>query len=198
MGRCKALLPLGDGTPFVVACARALRDGGCAPVVVTVPDDDADRAAVIAALRELDVVVARNAEPVTGLSGSIAAAAALVADADADADALVVAPVDAPFFSAALVRALVAAVDTAPAGAAREVVPAAAVPGVVDARGGRRRGHPVLLTRAAWTRLPAFADADGPRALLQSLGASLVEVAVDDERVADDVDTPRDYDRLVR
>lgn len=202
MGRCKALLLDEVGVPFVVRCARALREGGCAPIVVAVPDDEEDRARVVAAIRTIaglvegtDVVVARNGTPEAGLSGSILAAWDLVA---VRADALVVAPVDAPFFDGALVARLIAAYQALPTGAALEVAPHAAVPVVVDGGGARRRGHPVLLDRAALSRLPTFARAGGPRALLDALGATLRELVVDDLRVVEDVDAPEDYARLVR
>jgi molybdenum cofactor cytidylyltransferase len=63
-----------------------------------------------------------------------------------------------------------------------------------------RRGHPVLWGAALFQELltsPA-ATRHGARAVLQAHAADIVHVPVDDPAVIDDLNTPEDYERLVR
>ncbi len=113
MGQPKALLPWGPGgPPFVVHVVQALRDAGVDDIVVTVPEETGVAATVRevlwaflggAAARAIALVA--NPWPHLGLSGSVRAALLRCQD---DHALLVVAPVDAPFFDAALARALIA------------------------------------------------------------------------------------------
>jgi len=63
-----------------------------------------------------------------------------------------------------------------------------------------RRGHPVLWGAATFEELLTSdaATRDGARAVLRAHAPDLVAVAVDDPAVIDDLNTPEDYERLVR
>lgn len=176
MGTPKALLSTrvlddaDDNEPWVRRIARALREGGVDEVVVTVPDGpvgDAVTAVVVDIAR-----VTANPRPQEGLTGSIVAALDLVCEADLEG--LVLCPVDAPGVDAAVVAAMLQALR-------RHGVP------VVVTCGGRR-GHPVAFPRASFAALRAAGHGGGPRAVLAS--GPVHEVAVDDERVLWDLDTP--------
>jgi molybdenum cofactor cytidylyltransferase len=63
-----------------------------------------------------------------------------------------------------------------------------------------RRGHPVLWGAALFEELLTSdaATRHGARAVLQAHATEIVPVAVDDPAVIDDLNTPEDYERLVR
>ena len=63
-----------------------------------------------------------------------------------------------------------------------------------------RRGHPVLWGAALFHELLTSdaATRHGARAVLRAHGAEVTTVAVDDPAVIDDLNTPEDYERLVR
>ena len=184
MGSPKALLPwdFDDdgghvGDRFVTHLVAAMLGGGVDTVTVTVPDDD-DTASAIADLVGDHAVCVRNPLPAQGLTGSIIAAL----DAGGhDVDVLVLCPVDVPFATPALVRALIATVIN---GAEAAVV---AVDGV--------RGHPVAFGRGVFEALRHAGDAGGPRQVLAML-TRVVEVAAADRRLVVDVNTMADLDRV--
>ena len=184
MGSPKALLPwdFDDdgghvGDRFVTHLVAAMLGGGVDTVTVTVPDDD-DTASAIADLVGDHAVCVRNPLPAQGLTGSIIAAL----DAGGhDVDVLVLCPVDVPFATPALVRALIATVIN---GAEAAVV---AVDGV--------RGHPVAFGRGVFEALRRAGDAGGPRQVLAML-TRVVEVAAADRRLVVDVNTMADLDRV--
>jgi len=63
-----------------------------------------------------------------------------------------------------------------------------------------RRGHPVIWDQSLFADLETSeaATRHGARAVLSAHEAELVTVAVDDPAVIDDLNTPEDYERLVR
>jgi molybdenum cofactor cytidylyltransferase len=73
-------------------------------------------------------------------------------------------------------------------------------PAVVVPAFGGRRGHPVLWPNALFEELQTSAAAarEGARAVLHRHDKEVVTVAVDDPAVIDDIDTPEDYERLIR
>jgi molybdenum cofactor cytidylyltransferase len=189
MGEPKALLRLPDDRCVVVALAQTFRDAGLRPVVVTTPDGGAG-AQVTAALYEagLPVLTAPNPEPALGLSGSVRRALFI----DPDADGLLLTPVDAPFATEAVVRALVAALRPgSPQG------PWAAVPWVTGPDGSPLPGHPVAFTRDAFAALHGAGTNGGPRAVLEALDARglLARIQSDDPALLLDLNTPADRDQ---
>ena len=175
MGKCKALLPFGNGVVFARRIAEVYLNAGCAPVVVTVPDAEAD--AVRAQLVGLPVLVGKNAHPEQGLTGSVMTALSHAASAEA----LLISPVDCPFVDVILVHTLMAALRRG----------VAAVPVVGDLR-----GHPAAFAKPAFELLWDAGNRGGPRAVLEALGDDVFLVPWSDPHVCEDVDTPDDYERL--
>jgi len=175
MGRAKALLPGPEGKTFVRHLVDVLAEGGCAPVVVVLgPSGEA----VLAEAGDLaPALVAFNRDSRTEMIDSVRLGERYL---PADVTAALVAPVDAPCVTAALVRALAAAAEAAPDAA---IVPVA----------GGRSGHPVVLPRAALWRTEAAA---GLRALLESGAVAVRTLDWDDPRIAADVNTPEDHASL--
>jgi molybdenum cofactor cytidylyltransferase len=56
-----------------------------------------------------------------------------------------------------------------------------------------RRGHPVLFGRRFFDELCALTGDTGARSVMDAHGAAVVEVAVDDEGIFRDYDTPEDF-----
>jgi CTP:molybdopterin cytidylyltransferase MocA len=65
---------------------------------------------------------------------------------------------------------------------------------------GERRGHPVIWDSVLFPELleNQRATGEGARAVLQAHEADVQAVPVDDPAVIDAVNTPEDYERLVR
>src|SRR6266566_4699359 len=96
-------------------------------------------------------------------------------------------PVDLPHVRIATVERLI------------EVYRRGRPPAAVPAFGGRR-GHPVIWDEALFTALETsdLATRHGAPAILKANEDRLAIVAVDDPAVLDDVNTPEDYERLIR
>ena len=172
MGGPKALLEL-DGEPLVQRAVRLLRDGGCAPVVVVV-GAAAEQVRPLCAGAE----VVEAADWSTGMGASLRTGLAAL-QGRSDVDACVVALVDQPGVTAAVVERLRAA---ARAGAEAAVATYA----------GRAR-NPVLLDRSVWTDVAAGATGDeGARGWLRAHPERVVHVDCTDVGVPDDLDTPQD------
>ena len=92
------------------------------------------------------------------------------------------APFDAPLVSAATVRALLSR------------VPRSAAP-IVRATYRGRHGHPVVFKRELFDALRRADLAIGAKAVLRA--HAIDDVEVDDPGVAEDVDTPEDYRRVI-
>ncbi|PWR05671.1 molybdopterin-guanine dinucleotide biosynthesis protein A [Micromonospora acroterricola] len=172
-GRPKALVELA-GEPLVRRGIRLLRDGGCAPVHVVL-GAGADE------LPELPgAVPVRHDRWREGLGSSLRRG---LASLPADAPAVVVILVDQPLISPVAVRRM----RGAHAGGAAVAV----------ATYAGRPGHPVLLGRATWPLLDAYAVGDrGARDLLRARPDLVVEVPCDDAGSPVDVDTPADLPRM--
>jgi molybdenum cofactor cytidylyltransferase len=165
-----------DGRPLVRRAAESALASRASRVVVVTGHA---REEIEAALAGLPLSLAHNAAYATGLAASLRAGLA----AAADACGVVVLLADMPGVSSATVDALIAAFETAPD-----------APAVVPTHEGRR-GNPVLLARRLFPRLAALQGDEGARKLLDGLDG-VVEVAVEDDRILADVDTPADLARL--
>lgn len=177
MGEPKAMLSAGDDT-FLRHAIRALRDGGCAYVVVVtgrLDDETARRIAEDAA--ELDAGIAVNPAAESQQVDSLRIGLAALPP---QAEAAVVAPVDVPDVSGALVRAVVDAYRRTGA------------PITLPAREGRH-GHPVLFARRVFGELSRPELPQGARTVIHAHAAELAEVPVD--ALPADVDTADDYRR---
>ncbi|MGQ7297171.1 DUF4031 domain-containing protein [Quadrisphaera sp. KR29] len=169
-GGPKALARDDDGTPWLAARVRALRDGGCGRVLVVLGAQAEQARALVPG--GADVVVAQGWR--AGMSASLQAGlAALAAQEPAPAAALV-ALVDTPGLRPEVVRR-VAGRDPSTSALARAAY-------------GGRPGHPVLLGRAHWSAAAASARGDrGAGPYLRAAGAHLVECADLDD--GEDVDS---------
>ena len=177
MGRAKALLTVGDRT-FVRAILDSLRDGGITDAVVVARPDDAAIAEEVAAAGFGRLAI--NARAEAGQLTSLLAGLAAV-DAPGVAGVLVTL-VDVPLARADTIRTL----------CARAAVSSAAV---VRAAYRGRHGHPVVFKRELFAALRNADPAVGAKAVVRT--ASVEEVDTDDPGVAEDIDTPDDYRRVI-
>lgn len=181
MGNPKALLDF-RGRPFVVAVLEALEALDFKHRVVVLGPDAPRVRPVLAPHAAL---VVENHDPDSGPIGSLRAA--LVALEPVRPTALLAWPVDIPHVRIGTIERL------------QEAHERTGGPAVVPTFGGRR-GHPVIWDASVFQELatsPA-ATREGARAVLRRLGEHVVAVAVDDPAVLDDIDTPQDYERLIR
>jgi len=181
MGSPKALLDF-RGQPFVVRILEALEALEVKTRVVVV-GPDAPR--IRPALAGHECLIVENADVDGGPIASLRAA--LRALQPVQPSAALAWLVDLPHVRVATVERLLEAHrhSSAPA-----VVPTFA----------ERRGHPVLWGAALFEELLGSdaATRHGARAVLHAHAAELLTVAVDDPAVIDDLNTPEDYERLVR
>ena len=171
MGRPKALVEVA-GEPLVVRGIRLLAEGGCRPVVVVVGAQAAD---VRPLCTGAEVVEAADWDD--GMSVSLRAGLRRLGSTGATA--AVVALVDQPLVTPAVVQRLRAAHG---AGAGTAVATYAGQP-----------RNPVLLGRSTWAGVAAAAAGDeGARVWLRAHPESVTAVDCSDVGAPDDVDTPQD------
>lgn len=167
MGRPKALVATADGTPWVVSAVRALRGGGCDPVLVAVGAEAAQVRALLSGepVRPVEVPdwsagMAASFRAALGAAFSTGAHAALVHLVDLpDVDRRVIARLRAHGSSSVLARA-----DF-----------------------GRGPAHPVLIGRDHWAGAIASAEGDqGARAYFAAHDHRLIDCS--DLATGEDVD----------
>jgi len=181
MGTPKALLDF-RGQPFVVRVLEALEALDLKPRVVVLGIDAPRIRPVVAAH---DCLVLENPDVASGPIGSLRTALATLKPLRPSG--LVAWPVDLPHVRITTIERLLEAYR-------RSGAPAV-VPAFAD-----RRGHPVIWGRALFEELETSeaASRHGARAVLSAHEPELVVVAVDDPAVIDGLNTPEDYERLVR
>ena len=181
MGSPKALLDF-LGLPFVVRIVQALEALEVKTRVVVL-GPDAPR--IQPALADHDCMIVENPEPETGPIVSLRAA--LRALQPVQPSAVIVWPVDLPHVRVTTVEKLL---ETHRRTGAKVVVPTFA----------ERRGHPVIWGSALFPDLLENPEAtrEGARAVLHKHRREVVGVPVDDPAVIDQINTPDDYERLVR
>jgi molybdenum cofactor cytidylyltransferase len=176
MGREKILLRLGEETALE-RVLRTLRAAGVDdPIVVLRPDLQE----AIALAERLGARVVVNPHPEDEMLLSIRMG---IAALPPQAEAFFVWPADHPAVSAGTLAALARA--TSPD---RVVVPT----------NGGRRGHPALVGAGLLDAIAAIPPGSGLRQLWRDRPEVLVEVAVADEGVVLDMNTPADYEKLSR
>ena len=185
MGRSKALLDF-RGLPFVVRILEALEALDMKPRLVVL-GPDAPR--IRPSLATHECVIVEQPDVAAGEIGSLRAALATLEPLRPSA--ILAWPVDIPHVRVATIERLLERYRLAS-------TPAAA-PAVVPSFAGRR-GHPVLWDRTVFAELSesAAATRHGARAVLLAHESELATVPVDDPAVIDDLNTPEDYERLVR
>lgn len=176
MGAPKGLLEL-DGETFAHRVVRALRAGGCAPVLFVARPDDEGAAEEA---RASGATVLENPDPGPGPITSLRLA---LAELDGAVTHVVWLPLDHPRVRPATVKTLIRA---AHAHGAHVTLPLHQ----------GRRGHPAVFARALFPELLDPALEGGARTVVHRHldGARLVEV--EDPGVLIDVDTPAEYRAL--
>ncbi len=181
MGRPKALLDF-RGRPFAVRILEALEALDLKSRVVVL---GLDAARVRPSLATHECVIVENADVAGEAIGSLRAA--LAALEPIRPSGILAWPVDLPHVRVATLERLLEA--------HRRTGAPAVVPSFAD-----QRGQPVIWDQALFAELATSAAAtrDGAGAVLAAHARDLVTVAVDDPAVIDDLNTPEDYERLVR
>jgi len=177
MGRPKPLLDY-RGRTFLDRIVGELRAAAISPVAVVVAGGDEQLSTEV---RRLNAVLVVNPRPELGMLSSVVVGLDVIEREHPDA--LLLWPVDCPAVGRATVRRLV------------ETWQSTGAPVVIPVREGRR-GHPVLFSAAVFADLREAPSDIGPRAVVRRHAHDLVEVAVTDGAITDDIDTPEDLDRL--
>jgi molybdenum cofactor cytidylyltransferase len=177
MGTNKMLAEIG-GKPMLAHTVDAALEAGLDPVVV-VTGHQADE--VEAALPPRDVLTVHNPDFVAGMAGSITCGLAALPE---DVDAAFILLADMPRVTAAHLTRLAAAF--APDEGRAICVPVH----------GGKRGNPVLFAREFFDEIMAITGDQGAKRLLADHAERVVEVAMDDDAVLEDADTPEELARL--
>lgn len=181
MGTPKSLLDF-RGEPFVVRILEALEALDLKTRVVVL-GPDASRVRPV--LADHECLVVENADvdggPIVSLRRALAALEAV------RPPAVLVWPVDLPHVHLATVERLIEAYRRVHA------------PVTVPVYAGRR-GHPVIWDQSLFEELRTSeaATREGARAVLHAHADQLMAVPVDDPAVTDFINTPADYERLIR
>ena len=167
------------GRTFLERVLATVVAAGCAPVVCVVRAADRDWAA--AQVEPAGGTVVVNPAPERGALSSLR----LGLDRLGACAGALVAPVDHPFVAAATCRALVAAF-------------AARTDAVVKPVWEGRSGHPVIIPRELFPRIPAEDRSGGLAAVIQASGLREIHLGVEDPGVCRNINFPSDLnDSLV-
>lgn len=177
MGRFKPLLPLGD-CRVIERVVNFFRDAGVADILLVTGHRGAQ---VRQAVAPLDVRCVDNPDYQNGMFTSVLAGIRALPE---NCRAFFIHPVDIPLVRPATVKRLAAVLDT---------TPAAVIYPAFDAR----RGHPTLIRADLVAGILQWPGDGGLRAFLQRHEDRSMELAVADEAVLLDLDTPEDYSRMV-
>jgi len=184
MGTPKALLPDPDGRPFVARVVRTFAAAHISAVVIVTGSQHAAIVEAIAADRpSITPAFANNPQPSLGQISSLWIG--LDAAAKPGLEGVLVTPVDIPMVRPSTIRQVIEMWERTHAPVVRPAV-------------GKRHGHPVLFDREVFDALRHAPLAEGARAVVYAAGDRLVNVSVDDEGCLVDVDTPADYEAILR
>lgn len=192
MGRLKALLPLDAGAPFadtfLTHILRTFHRAGVSEVIVVV-GHEAETVEASVTSRGLTPRFVRNPDYREGQLSSLLAG---VDAADAlGAEALLLTLVDVPLVTADTVERVVARYAETGAPIVRPVAKENGIRGA-------RHGHPVLIARTLFNEIRAASPETGAKPVVRRHVSAQGSVDVDDEGAFIDVDTPEDYQRLLR
>jgi molybdenum cofactor cytidylyltransferase len=177
-GRLKPLLPF-QGRPLLARVMDAAFAGRLDPVVVVLGHGEAEVRRQIVFGQAL---VCSNPDYALGQSSSLKAGLGEIPQACAAAMFLLG---DQPLVNAVVIHALLQAY-----GAQR--------PWLVIPTFGGRRGNPVIVDRALFHRIQGLQGDTGARVLFTEFAHRSLEVPVDEEGILVDLDTPEDYENLLR
>lgn len=183
MGQAKAALPVNDtGETVVARVVRTVIAGGVPKVVVVA-------GAHIDAVRVAMPAFETRARMIEHPGWERGQLSSLLAGLDAVdeplLEAVIVTPVDVPMIAPSTVAAVIAAWRTTRAPIVRPV-------------SGLRHGHPVIFDRAVFGDLRAADVSLGAKAVFALHRERVLNVEVEDRGAFDDIDTPEDYQRVVR
>jgi molybdenum cofactor cytidylyltransferase len=176
MGKDNKLLAEIDGKPMVAHVVDAVIAAGLSPVVV-VTGHDSD--AVEAALVGRDVALVHNPDYDEGLSASLKTG---VRALPSDVAGALVCLGDMPRITPKHLRKLVSAFD--PEEGRKIVVP--------TTRG--KRGNPILWSAEYFAEMQSLAGDVGAKHLIGEHAEAICEVALEDEAIFTDIDTPRELE----
>jgi len=183
MGQPKAALPIGGtGETVVSRVVKTLLDGGV-PRIVVVAGAHIDAVRRAMPSRESRARLVEHPGWQQGQLSSLIAG--LIAIDDPQLDAALVTLVDVPLVSASTVATLIAEWRRTRAPIVRPV-------------SGARHGHPVIFDRAVFEDLRAADLAVGAKAVFAAHADRVLNVEVKDSGAFEDIDTPEDYERVIR
>lgn len=183
MGTPKALLPDPDGRPFAARLVRTFAAADITDIVIVTGSQHAAIVDAIAADRPpITPAFVTNPQPSLGQVSSLWIGLAAV---EKLADGVLVTPVDIPMIHPSTIRRVIETWQRTHAPVVRPAV-------------GERHGHPVLFDRALFDALRHAPLTEGARAVVHANGDRVVNVPVDDEGCLVDVDTPADYEAILR
>lgn len=184
MGRPKALLQDPDGRSFVARLVRTFGTAGVNDVFVVT---GSLHAAIAGVLNDdhppVTPTLINNPQPELGQVSSLWMG--LDAATKAGAEGVLMTLVDIPLVRPSTVTHVIDAWRSTRAPIVRPAV-------------GHRHGHPVLFDRAVFDALRHAPIAEGARAVVHAHRDRIVNVEVDDQGCLLDVDTPADYDEVIR
>lgn len=183
MGTPKALLPDTDGRAFVARIVRTFASAGITDIViVTGSQHAAIEAAVMADRPPVTPRFVRNPDPSRGQLSSLWTGLDVL---DPGVAGVLMTLVDVPMLRASTIRAVVDAWHERKAPIVRPAM-------------GDRHGHPVLFDRATFDELRRAPLAEGAKPVVHAYADRVVNVPVDDPGSLVDVDTPGDYQRVMK
>ena len=201
MGRAKALLPIGRGDTFLTRIVRTFAAAGVTEVIVVLGHEaDAIARTLDAGLKSWTTDEPKSCDPAAqdfspairiavnraydrGQLSSLQAGLALADRPEVPAVLMTV--VDVPLFDASTVRAVLDRYETTHAPVVRPV-------------SGARHGHPILIARSLFEPLRRASDTAGAKPIVRAHASAAGDVTVTDEGAFCDIDTPDEYDRIIR
>jgi molybdenum cofactor cytidylyltransferase len=199
MGRPKAGLPFGQtGETVLSRIVSALLAGGAPNVVVVAGAHlDAIRAAMPPHQQQARVVE----HPLWAQGQLSSLLAGLAAVDDPQLEGVLVTPVDVPLVTPATVAAVIAAWRTTRQPIVRPVDASTSLragPSTSLRASRPRHGHPVMFDRAIFADLRAADPQAGAKAVFAIHRDRILNVEVQDPGAFEDIDTPEDYEKLLK
>jgi CTP:molybdopterin cytidylyltransferase MocA len=176
MGRFKPLLPLGP-CRTIERVVNTFQSAGIGDVLVVTGHRSTD---VVRAVSTLSVRCITNTDYMNGMFTSVLAG---IQGLSADCRAFFIHPADIPLVKPQTIRQLTVAFEDAS-------------PVILYPTFDGRRGHPPLIAASLIPRILMWSGRGGLRAFLNVHGADSAELAVNDEGILMDLDTPEDYRRM--
>jgi len=184
MGRPKALLPDPSGRPFVARVVRAFLAAHISDVVIVTGSLHAAIVdAIVADRPAVAPVFVTNPQPSLGQLSSLWIG--LDAAAKPDVEGVLVTPVDIPMVRPSTIRQVIEVWERTRAPIVRPAV-------------GEQHGHPVLFDRGVFDALRRAPLTEGARTVVHAYGDRVMNVTVDDEGCLIDIDTPADYEAVIK